>query len=556
MTPNLTVDGYEFEHNPVNYRKIFEASNNSQTFYKRKLADYYQSDAQQLVFSCNGQLSVNQPSDVDELSKLKEKAKTGGEVLVEFDPFFSGRCVIVDNPFTVSNGDQAATYNFSFAVNEELTDPSDFPQHEVPTKGSGTTFKLGGWEFGYDPDSVNDKYDRQTQQVRRLQGLTQTTDNEGLLPTVTLEGLTDGGGQWELWDSAKKNLITYLNSEFQSGWVIINSLTVQNDPSTPQRTKGLFRYSIDFSVVKGADTSGTQTKIDEEVKDSGFYTSGSDDGTIQSSDGLQLTVNGGTGAIDGQYVSWGTQTVSLTDNATNYVYLTDSNNDSQGTVETSTSGFPSGSLPLHEVTTSKGSVSSTTDKRDILTREVEVDQDLVFQDSLGINDDGLDWYHAKTLTDETVPTPSISKEYTGITDLQDTVPTPTGVTDFTGRKELSDETFLNDGTSTAPETLKTSADLSGGSITVVVYNDRGDQSDPITLDGSGNYDITGLNSGKEFYAEVTVKGDNKESTAELNSISLEGGSGGELQPRLRITPGVYERSGNIYEGGRKEVRYE
>ncbi|TDI97034.1 MAG: hypothetical protein E2O29_02010 [Deltaproteobacteria bacterium] len=74
--------------------------------------------------------------------------------------------------------------------------------------------------------------------------------------------------------------------------------------------------------------------------------------------GLNLTVKAGRIRDDNVITNASSQNVVLTNNTTNFVEIT-----SVGVASTNTSGFTSGRIPIAEVVTSGGSISSVTDKR-------------------------------------------------------------------------------------------------------------------------------------------------------------------------------------------------
>lgn len=74
--------------------------------------------------------------------------------------------------------------------------------------------------------------------------------------------------------------------------------------------------------------------------------------------GLVLGIYGGLIDVDGALVSVATTTLTLTDNATNYISLTRS-----GTFVVNNSAHPIGNIPLWEVVTSSGGITSRSDRR-------------------------------------------------------------------------------------------------------------------------------------------------------------------------------------------------
>lgn len=81
-------------------------------------------------------------------------------------------------------------------------------------------------------------------------------------------------------------------------------------------------------------------------------------GRMASSTALTWNYYGGKLLVDGVITSISNGTVSLTNAATNYVEAT-----RFGAVSANTTGFTPGRIPLYQIVTSGGSVSSYTDKR-------------------------------------------------------------------------------------------------------------------------------------------------------------------------------------------------
>ena len=361
MTANLTVDGYTFDNPPGDYRKIIQLSNNPQQVFRRQSSDFYQSDSQDVEVQVSGELSLNESSDLSELQTLQQKAINGGEVSVEFDPFFSGRGVITDNPFRQE--DQRGQYDFTFKINSIDTDDTAFPSHATPQ--TGNTFELGSFDFGYDPDSVQQDYERMTPSVETLQGLNRTVDNKGLVPRVTVSGRTDGAGIQALWQKARNNSLSYLSAEFQNGWSLITRLQVGNDPDAPDFVTGLYQYSVDLLVVKdpGSGIGQVSSFIDHDIRDTGSYTADADSGDADAGT-ANFQVSSGSTDLSGQTVTWPATTVSVDLGLTNYVYVADPDNDGNGEVRVNQSAFPSNAAPLYEVYTGPSSITNVVDVRE------------------------------------------------------------------------------------------------------------------------------------------------------------------------------------------------
>jgi hypothetical protein len=397
MAYSLTIGGYEFDNPPEKYRKHLTLGNTPVPHYQKGLAQFYQSGQQELQFEVEGQLSLNEQNDLQELEDLQEIAIQGGEVHVDFDPFFSGDCIIEDDPFR--QADELGYYRFILTVNRVYTNDTAYPPHATPT--TGNTFKLGGFDFGYDPESVEENYERQTNTVDRLQGISQSVDNAGLVTKVTIDGNTDGAGQTALWDKARSNELSYLDAEFQNGWALIADLSVRNNENAPDYLKGLFQYSLDLLIV--SDPEGgigeVSSFIDHGVKDTGTYVSDDDAGSKDTS-GLNVTISAGTGSLNDKYVSFPDTTVTLSANDTNYVFVTDTDADGEGTVKVNQSGFPADCIPLWEFVTDDDSITDSTDHRDKLIGEKDTsDSDLVFSDDFVIDDTAFEFARIMALAD-------------------------------------------------------------------------------------------------------------------------------------------------------------
>lgn len=370
MVYSLTVDGYTFKNPPEEYRKLIRLSNNPQPSIDKEATDFYQSGSQDIQFSCEGTLALDPAlggtDDLDELERLQKIAITGGEVTVQFDPFFSGKCVIEDDPFRQSESE--SDYSFTFTVNEETTSDSAYPARNPPD--TGNTFKLGSLDLGYDPDTVSQNYERNTEETKRLQGLVRSVDTAGLITTVRLSGMIDGEGQAELWQKARNNVLAYLSAEFQKGWCLIDSLSIRNQPEAPDYLEGLFQYELSVYIVKdpASGIGDVSSYVDQEVKRTGTYTGDPDDGE-SSFDGQEFTVKRGTGSLDGNYLEWGTTTVTLSDNDTNYSYVDDQDGDGYGEVKVNQSAFPADALPFYRVEVSNGTVQKVVDVRAILLKD-------------------------------------------------------------------------------------------------------------------------------------------------------------------------------------------
>ena len=371
MAYSLTVAGYTFQNPPESYRKQASVGNNPQPAVDKEATDFYQSDSQDLQFVVEGTLALDPPlgepsDDLAELERLQEIAIQGGEVDVEFDPFFSGTCIIEDDPFRQSEGE--SSYKFTFTINSESTDSTAYPVRSPPD--TGNTFELGSLDIGYDPRSVSQNYERQTEQVKRLQGIARSIDNAGLVPKVRVSGMIDGEGQDKLWEKARNNVLAYLSAEFQKGWCLIDSLSIRNSPEAPDYLDGLFRYDLDVLIVKdpGSGIGNVSSYVNQTVKRTGTYAGSSSSGDSDFS-GLEFTVDGGSGSLDGDYIEWNQTTVTLSDNDTNYVYVDDADNDGYGQVKVNQSAFPADALELYRVEVSGGGIQKVVDVRAILIED-------------------------------------------------------------------------------------------------------------------------------------------------------------------------------------------
>jgi hypothetical protein len=475
MAYELTVGGYTFENPPEEYRKLARLSNSPQTAFNRKSTAFYQSDSQDLQFQVDGTLALDPAlggsDDLQELEKLQEIAIQGGEVAVEFNPFFTGKCVIEDDPFRQEDGE--STYSFTFTVNSESTDNSAYPAHSAPD--TGNTFEFGDLDLGYDPNQVTQNYERQNEKVKRIQGIARTVDTEGLIPKVTISGMIDGGGQATLWEKARSNTLAYLSAEFQNGWVLVDSLSIRNTPEAPDYLTGMFQYDMDLLVVMdpGSGIGEVSKFVDRDVQDQSTYVSNCDeDGLFERlgddsedyPEALDYRVSGGTGKLDGDYVEWPEDFGTLDQNTTIYIWVEDGDGDGYGQVNTGTSGFPGNTVSLFEVDTGTSSVNDIRDQRSCLTgTRLEDDElgDLNFTDTLSL-DDQLAYERLLALSDqmsltesgllpasgfatldpETVTQPSLSEFYQGIgsfTDFPDLIDGGSASSGGAGGPSVSDE---------------------------------------------------------------------------------------------------------------------
>jgi len=376
MAYSLTVAGYTFQNPPESYRKQASVGNNPQPAVDKEATSFYQSDSQDLQLVLEGTLALDPPlgepsDDLAELERLQQIAIEGGKVQVDFDPFFSGTCIIEDDPFRQSEGE--SSYKFTFTINRDSTDAAAYPARNPPD--TGNTFELGSLDLGYDPKSVSQNYERQTEQVKRLRGISRSIDNSGLVPKVRVSGFIDGQGQSDLWAKARANVLAYLSAEFQKGWCLIDSLSIRNSPESPDYLDGLFRYDLEVLIVKdpASGIGDVSSYVDQDVKRSGTYAGGGDSGDSDFS-GLEFSVSGGSGSLNDDYLEWDDTTLTLSDNDTNYVYVDDQNSDGYGDVKANQSAFPADSLELYRVETANGEITKMVDVRAILLEDRDYEE--------------------------------------------------------------------------------------------------------------------------------------------------------------------------------------
>lgn len=277
MAFSLTVGGYTFENPPEDYVKILNLNNNPQRILDRDTPKFYHPNNQNIRLQVEGSLALNPPlgessDDVAELDRLQQIAIDGGVVNVDFDPFFSGEAVIRDDPFRQEEGGEAK-YQFIFTMNTESTNNSAYPSHAAPD--TGNTFQIGNLDLGYEPENLRQNYDQAIESVTRLQGVDQTVDNRGMIPTQKITGKIDGGGQAQLWDVARQNDLKFLQAEFQNGYSLFSELQISNDTRAPQYLEGMFTYEMELYMVRDSDSDIGQisTSINTTAEQSGTYNS-------------------------------------------------------------------------------------------------------------------------------------------------------------------------------------------------------------------------------------------------------------------------------------------
>lgn len=668
MAFELTVEGYTFDNPPNKWRKSVNLGNTAVPHFRRFMASFYQSDSQELQFEVEGVLSLNESTDLDELEELQQIAIEGGEVTVDFDPFFSGECVIEDDPF--EQADEHGRYRFIFTVNEETTDATEYPAHSTPT--TGNTFEYGGFDFGFDPDSVEQNYERQTDTVDRLSGIARSVDNAGLVTRVRVEGVTDGDGQEQLWTKARNNAMAFLSAEWQNGWALLESLSVENDEETPHYTKGVYQYTAKFLIVKDPSTGIGQVSsfINHTIKDTGTYISDSDSGSADF-DLLEFHVTDGTGSINDAFVIWHETTLTLTDNDVNYIYVTDSDSDGFGDVLVNQSGFPADAIKLWRVTTSGGIITKMVDVRaklvnendsdagdsdsetsngtlyytvaggtspddpnnqettwdqttvkldfnatnyifvedpdsdgegdvsvnqsgypsntvslwrvttdgDSITDETDdrpsdltepgsgdtTDSDLLFTDSLVLDDTALDFVEALVLSESFDVSDAVT--WVGLATLSaETFDVSDGSPSWVGLFTFTEALNVEDGGSAGGSgfQLTTTATLNGNSISITVHEDTNqdgtsDNSETVNIsDGTNTVTLNNLvgGAGNDYWLDITMTSD-ETSTPTLDSAQLDTDTGADQNPNTTWTifGGLYDTSGNEYEGGGVVTKY-
>lgn len=592
MAYSLTVAGYTFENPPEEYRKLARVGNSPQTSFNKQATAFYQSDTQDLQFQAEGTLAldpaVGGTDDLAELERLQEIAITGGEVQVEFDPFFSGKAVIEDDPFRQDDGE--SSYQFTFTVNSEDTDSSAYPSHSSPD--TGNTFELGDLDLGYDPNTVQQNYERQTEKVKRLQGIARSVDTEGLIPKVKMSGLIDGGGQATLWDKARSNVMAFLSAEFQNGWCLIDTLSIRNAPEAPDYLTGMFRYDLDLLVVADpASGIGEVSKfVDRKVRDQTTYVSNCDeDGVFERlgddsesyPDALDYRISGGTGKLDGSYVEWQEHFDTLDQSTTNYIWAEDPDGDGYGSVNTGTSGFPGNTVPLYEVDTGTSSVNDIRDQRTCLmgTRlEFEDDEvgDLNLLDGLSLDDSSVLFEPTVRFSDALSITETGLLPATGIASFTDSLAVTEanllpalGLADFTETASLQDGGSATGGGSGSTPELTATCTLNGGSVDVTVHEDTdqdgtAENTETVTLqDGTNTYTLNNLSGedNADYWLDFTITSGSDTTTPTVDSASLDNGVSGadeDQNPNTtwQITPGQHDTSGNEYEGGGVVATYE
>lgn len=457
MAYELTVAGYTFENPPESYRKQINLGNADQRAFQRQASSFYQSDSQDLKFEVSGTLAldpaVGGTDDLAELEKLQDLAIEGGEVAVEFDPFFSGNCIIEDDPFEQSEGE--SSYSFRFTVNTDETDPSAYPAHTTPN--TGNTFEFGNLNLGYDPDSVRQNYDRNVETVDRLSGISRSVDTKGLVPEVQIVGNIDGSGQADLWQKARDNVLAYLSAEFQNGWALMDRLEITSNPDAPHYLEGMFRYRLKCYIVMdpGSGIGSVSKAVDRNVQDLDSYVSNCDDDGIferlgQDDDSypraLDFRVSGGTGQLRGDYLQWDEEYGTLDQNTTNYLFVEDPDADGYGQVNRNTSGFPATSVALWEVETTDTEIIQIQDQRSCLMgeRRETAEGDLNFVEEFGITDRNIDFERFLRLS-ETLAVDDPVDRFRGIARLTESATVDDQAISFRAKQDFTEPFSVADG---------------------------------------------------------------------------------------------------------------
>lgn len=355
MPPDLSIDGYTFDNPPNTFTKTVRPTNTNVPLQSKFTASVYQSSSISVQFVATGDLSLNESSDLSELQSLQQKAIEGGEVRVDFSPFFRGRGVLDNTPFVQQQ--QRSQYDLQVSINEVTTPRNQYPGHSTPI--TGNVFELGGYDFGYDPDRVRQTYSRETETVDSLDGLKTTIDNAGLAPTIELSGRTDGAGAEALTQAGLANELQYLQAEFQNGWVLPTEVEVANDDQAPGVYDGLYEYTCKFVLVRDpASGIGNVTRyIDHPTRDLGTYVAAPD---TADADARTLDFNVRSGSVDmaGQTTTFGDSKVSLATSATNYIYVADPDADGDGQVRVNQSAFPRTDGRLYIIETGAETITS------------------------------------------------------------------------------------------------------------------------------------------------------------------------------------------------------
>jgi len=248
----VAIDGYTLDNPPSDYGLTISKSVQAVRIEQREQPDYFLPDNYTMELRLQGIHSLNRQSDLDELETLQTKAINGGSFTIDFDPFFSGSGTLTDSNFPQEN--QRGEYDFTFLIESESTDATAYPAHSTPSKT--TTFTLGSFTFGFDPEEMREAYLRDVGTATTYAGQETGRDRGGLKTKVTLQGYIDGAGQQTLRSKAKSTTVEALDAEFQDGNAVIQSLEVSNNDDAPDYVTGLFDYDLSLLLTEDAE-SGT-----------------------------------------------------------------------------------------------------------------------------------------------------------------------------------------------------------------------------------------------------------------------------------------------------------
>jgi len=125
---------------------------------------------------------------------------------------------------------------------------------------------------------------------------------------------------------------------------------------------GTARYG-DVTLQAGASVTITDNGLGTFTFD--VATSATTELQVGEGTGLDASYNSGKAVIDGVVYQISAGTITVVDDATNYVYV-----DIDGTVKTNTTGYPAGSMPLAVVVSASGDITSVTDSRSFINQNL------------------------------------------------------------------------------------------------------------------------------------------------------------------------------------------
>lgn len=281
-----------------------------------------------------------------------------------------------------------------------------------------------------------------------------------------------------------------------------------------------------------------------------------------------VLISNGTGALNNDYIVWRETTVSLTDSTTNYVYVIDSDGDGMGTVEVNQSGHPPDSVPLWSFQTDNDSVTSWTDDRDKLISVTETNSDLIFSEDFVIDDTTLDLAHILALTDSVNVADAMSASF--LKSFSDTISLAEGALSASNIAPFSDTIEVKDGGSPTwigGVEATVTANLNSQTADLTVYQDttgdgNADNQETVSLnDGSNTYSLDTLqaDSTDTYWIDVSLSTDDDSSTPTVDAVTIDitEPTDKDQNPNTQwvISPGVYDRSGNEYDGGGMVTKY-